>query len=368
MSSSADRAGAGVDRAAGHRGQAPGRAGRRSRTLPFSVVLASCIAVLLASILASFVIGRYSIPPWEAVRILASKVLPVEQTWGALDAKVVWTIRWPRVLMAVLVGAALSCSGAAYQGVFRNPLVSPDILGVSAAASFGAAVGILARDAHSPLVQVLAFSFGLGGVAIAYWLARVRGTIPNVMLILAGVVVASLFNAGVSITKYLADPYDDLPAITFWLMGSLVGMRWENLAFAAPVILIGAAGLMAAAWRLNLLTMGDDEARSLGVNTQRLKTIAIVCATAVTATAVSQCGAIGWIGLVIPHMARMLVGPDHRKLLPTAAVLGSTFLLLIDDLTRSASETSLPLSIPIALIGAPFFALLLRRTKAEWVQ
>lgn len=338
------------------------------RRVPFAVILAACLGVLVASIVLSFFIGRFQVSPGDALRIMVSRVLPVARTWEPLEEQVVWDIRWPRILMAVLVGGALSCSGATYQGVFRNPLVSPDILGVTAAASFGAAVGIVLADPYSPAVQVLAFTCGIAGVAMAYVLARVRGTVPTVMLILAGVVVSSVFNAGVSIMKYLADPQDELPAITFWLMGSLAGMRWANLLFAAPVILIGGAVLWLFSWRLNLLTMGDEEARSLGLDAARLKTLAVLCATAMTATAVSQCGAIGWIGLVMPHMARMLVGPDHRRLLPTAAVLGATFLLLVDNLTRTVSATALPLSIPTALIGAPFFAILLRRTRREWAQ
>lgn len=339
---------------------------RRRAPRRFGVEFGVAVAVLVVVIVTSFMMGRFPISPLEALRIIASHVVPIEPTWEPMDAKVVWEVRLPRVLMAVLVGAALSCSGAAYQGVFRNPLVSPDILGVSAAASLGAAIGILWQGAYSPSVQVLAFVFGVSGVFIAYFLAYTRGTVPNTMLILAGIVTSSLFNAGVSVMKYLADPYDDLPAITFWLMGSLSGVRWENLTFATPIIVLGMAGLWLASWRLNILTMGDDEARSLGINTTRLKVIVIVCATALTATAVSQVGAIGWIGLVIPHAARIVVGPDHRKLIPAAAVIGATFLLLIDNLTRSASETSLPLSIPIAFIGAPFFAVLLRRSTRQW--
>ena len=250
--------------------------------------------------------------------------------------------------------------------MFRNPLVSPDILGVSAAASLGAAIGILWHGAYSASVQILAFTLGILGVVLAYFLACTRGTVPNTMLILAGIVTGSLFNAGVSVTKYLADPYEELPAITFWLMGSLSGVRWENLVLATPIIVLGLVGLWLASWRLNILTMGDDEARSLGINATRLKVLVIVCATALTATAVSQVGAIGWIGLVIPHAARMVVGPDHRRLVPAAAVIGATFLLLIDNLTRSVSETALPLSIPIAFIGAPFFAVLLRRSTRQW--
>ncbi|MGC3954435.1 MAG: iron ABC transporter permease [Propionicimonas sp.] len=332
----------------------------------FGVAFGIAVAVLVVVIVTSFLMGRFPVSPLEALRIIASHVVPIEPTWQAMDAKVVWEVRLPRVIMAVLVGAALSCSGTAYQGVFRNPLVSPDILGVSAAASLGAAIAILWRDAYSPSVQLLAFVFGIAGVFIAYFLAYTRGTVPNTTLILAGIVTSSLFNAGVSVTKYLADPLDELPAITFWLMGSLSSVRWENLTFAAPVIIAGVVGLWLASWRLNVLTMGDDEARSLGINTTRLKAVVIVCATALTATAVSQVGTIGWIGLVIPHAARIVVGPDHRKLMAAAAVMGATFLLLIDNLTRSASETSLPLSIPIAFIGAPFFAILLRRSTRQW--
>ncbi|MFT3889712.1 MAG: iron ABC transporter permease [Arachnia sp.] len=341
---------------------AVGRRTPRRFAVPFGIA----VAVLAVVVVTSFLIGRFPVAPLEALRIIASHVVPIEPTWEAMDAKVVWEVRLPRIAMAVLVGAALSCSGAAYQGVFRNPLVSPDILGVSAAASFGAAVGIVWQGAYSPSVQALAFACGIGGVAMAYGLAYTRGTVPNTMLILAGIVTSSLFNAGVSVMKYVADPYDDLPAITFWLMGSLSGMRWENLLLAAPIIVVGMVGLWLASWRLNVLTMGDEEARSLGINTTRLKVVVIVCATALTATAVSQVGAIGWIGLVIPHAARMIVGPDHRRLIPAAAVIGATFLLLIDNLTRTASETSLPLSIPIAFIGAPFFAVLLRRSTRQW--
>lgn len=342
------------------------RTALRKRLPSFWIRFSVAVVLLLVVMLGSFMVGRFAVDPWEAVRIVASKVIHIEPTWSEMEAKVVWDVRWPRLLMAVLVGAALSCSGAAYQGVFRNPLVSPDILGVAAAASFGAALGIVLHDAQSASVQIYAFLCGILGVACAYFLAYTKGHVPNTMLILAGVVTSSLFNAGVSVMKYLADPYDDLPAITFWLMGSLSGMRWDNLVFAAPVIIIAMIALWFVSWRLNILTMGDDEARSLGINTTRLKITVIICATALTATAVSQCGAIGWIGLVIPHMARMVVGPDHRKLMPTAAVLGATFLLLIDNLTRTASETSLPLSIPIAFIGAPVFAILLRSSTRQW--
>ena len=330
------------------------------------------IIIMVVIVLASFMIGRYqNVDAWVAIKITLQKILPgnpFEQTWSNLDASVVLSIRWPRIIIALFIGGALSCSGAAYQGVFRNPLVSPDILGISAAAGFGAAVAIVFFNPYSPMVQVMAFVCAILGVVFAYLLARVKGQIPNVMLILAGVVVAAIFNAGISIMKYMADPEEQLPAITFWLMGSLTGIRWDNLLYCVPIITVSLIVLLLFSWRLNLLTMGDDEARSMGIKASRLKSIVIICATAMTATAVSQAGTIGWIGLVIPHIARMITGPDHSKLIPMSAVMGGTFLLFIDDLTRVVSETALPLSIPIALIGAPFFAILLRKTKQGWME
>ena len=338
----------------------------------FAVKFGMALAVMIVVVFASFMIGRYqNVDALQAIKITLHQLiptLPIEPTWEELDASVVLSIRWPRIIIALFVGAALSCSGAAYQGVFRNPLVSPDILGISAAAGFGAAVAIVFTNPYSPMVQISAFACAILGVVLAYLLARVKGSIPNVMLILAGVVVSAVFNAGISMMKYLADPEEQLPAITFWLMGSLTGIRWENLAYCVPIIGISLIVLLLFSWRLNLLTMGDDEAKSMGIKASRLKTIVIVCATAMTATAVSQAGTIGWIGLVIPHMARMITGPDHSKLVPMSAVMGGTFLLIIDDLTRVVSETALPLSIPIALIGAPFFAVLLKRTKQGWVE
>ena len=348
--------------------KAPAKKSRFSFAVKFGIVL----AVMIVVVFTSFMIGRYqNVDAIQAIKITLYQLipsLPIEPTWEELDASVVLSIRWPRIIIALFVGAALSCSGAAYQGVFRNPLVSPDILGISAAAGFGAAVAIVFTNPYSPMVQILAFACAILGVVLAYLLARVKGSIPNVMLILAGVVVSAVFNAGISMMKYLADPEEQLPAITFWLMGSLTGIRWENLVYCVPIIGISLIVLLLFSWRLNLLTMGDDEAKSMGIKASRLKTIVIICATAMTATAVSQAGTIGWIGLVIPHMARMVAGPDHSKLIPMSAVMGGTFLLIIDDLTRVVSETALPLSIPIALIGAPFFAVLLKRTKQGWVE
>ncbi len=278
---------------------------------------------------------------------------------------IVLQIRLPRAILAMFVGAGLSVSGAAFQGMFRNPLVSPDILGVTAASGFGAALALLlSRGAFE--LELIAFLFGILGVGLTYLLARTYRSTPTLMLVLSGVIVAAFFSALLSGAKYLADPDSKLPAITYWLLGSLNGSSMRGLKWALPPIILGGAGLMLVRWRLNVLSMGDEEARSLGVRTDRLKGIIIVCTTLITAAAVSVCGIVGWVGLVIPHLARMWVGPDHRALLPAACSIGATYLLLIDDVARTASASEIPLGILTAIVGAPFFAYLLRKTQGGW--
>jgi iron complex transport system permease protein len=274
-------------------------------------------------------------------------------------------LRLPRIALAVLVGAGLSIGGAAFQGMFRNPLVSPEILGVSAAAGFGAAVGILLSN-NAVLIQVLAFGFGIGGVGLTYAISQVHRTPPVVMLVLSGVIVASMFSALISVTLYVADPQQKLPAITFWLLGGLGGATWQKLAFAGPLIGVGTLGLLLVSWRINLLAMGDDEARALGLPSNRLRVFIVVCVTLITATIVSISGVIGWVGLVIPHVARMLVGPEHRVLLPSTLALGAAYLLAVDAIARTATQAEIPVGILTAVIGASFFAVLLRRSKGGW--
>lgn len=309
--------------------------------------------------------GRYSISPLDVIQILASNILPIEPTWSPTIESIVIDVRLPRALLAMSVGAGLSISGAAYQGIFSNPLVSPDILGVTAAAGFGAAIGIL-LDASNALIQISAFAFGLLGVALSYMISRVYRTTPTLMLVLGGVIVAALFAALTSATKYIADPTSKLPAITYWLMGSLASGSWTDVVKVFPPMLIGITGLIMLRWRLNLLAMGDDEARSLGVRTELLKGVIIVCTTLVSAASVCVAGVIGWIGLIIPHVARMIVGPDHKVLLPASLALGAGYLLLIDNIARTATAAEIPLGILTAIIGAPFFAYLLRKTKGGW--
>jgi iron complex transport system permease protein len=263
------------------------------------------------------------------------------------------------------VGAALSISGASFQGIFRNPLVSPDILGVSSAAGFGAALAILISG-EPALISGMALLFGIVGVIITYLLSRVYKTTPVVMLVLSGVVVSAFFSALVSATKFLADPYSKLPAITFWLMGGLSTVTAKDLVWTVPLMVVGVFGLMLVRWRINLLSLGDEEASSLGVNTELLKAIVILCATLLTASAVCVGGIIGWVGLVIPHIGRMLVGPDHRVLLPVTLIVGAVYLLAIDDIARTISSAEIPLGILTAVIGAPFFGYLIRKTHGGW--
>ena len=323
------------------------------------------IVLPLGLVFGSLLVGRFEVDPLTVLRILASRVVPIERTWPDLLETVVLHVRLPRIIMAMLVGAGLSISGASFQGMFHNPLVGHSILGVSAAAGFGAALPVLGSLSPS-LIQVSALAFGLGGVLLTYSLSRVFKTTPTLILVLSGVVVGSFFSALISVIKYLADPYEKLPAITFWLMGSLGNATSAKVLTILPPMALGIGGLLLACWRMNILSMSDDEARALGVRTEALKGLIIVCCTVVTASAVCVAGIIGWVGLIIPHTGRMLVGPDHRRLLPACLSLGASYVLLIDDLSRTVSMAELPLGILTALIGAPFFAYLIRRTKGGW--
>jgi len=313
----------------------------------------------------SLFVGRLDVAPREVLRIIAGQVLPIARSWPASVEIIVIQIRLPRALIAMAVGAGLSISGAAFQGMFKNPLVSPDVLGVSAASGFGAALAILLTRSSLEL-QLLAFGFGLLGVAITYMLARMYQTTPVLMLVLSGVVVGAFFSALLSGAKFVADPENKLPAITYWLLGSFNGVTLRTVMIVLPAIAIGTVGLLLVRWKLNLLSMGDEEARALGVATERVKAVIIVCSTLITAVAVSTSGVIGWVGLVMPHVARTLVGPDHRRLLPAALSVGASYVLVIDGVARTAAAVEIPIGILTAIVGAPYFAYLLRRTSGMW--
>jgi iron complex transport system permease protein len=275
-------------------------------------------------------------------------------------------VRFPRVAAAALVGAALAGAGTAYQTLFRNPLVSPDILGVAAGAGLGAVIGILLSLPVAG-IQALAFLGGLATVALVYLIAAaLRGHDQTLVLVLSGVVVGALAGACISLVKILADPYDQLPAITFWLLGSLASIKLSDVSIAAPLVMIGLLPLAFLRWRIGVLSLGDDEAKTLGVDVSRLRPLVIAAATLMTASVVAISGVIAWVGLMIPHIARMLVGPNFNRLLPAAMLLGASFMLLVDTLARSLARVETPLGILTAVLGAPFFLWLLARGRKSW--
>ncbi|NLY73427.1 MAG: iron ABC transporter permease [Tissierellia bacterium] len=308
--------------------------------------------------LLSFSLGRYPIDPITLLKILFSRIITINKTWTDVMETVVFEIRLPRILGAVLVGAALSVSGVVYQSMFKNPLVSPDILGVSAGAAFGAALAIF-FSFSSLGIQLSAFAFGLAGVALVYLISlRIKGD-PITSLVIMGILVGSIFSSLTSLIKYLADTDSKLPAITFWLMGSLSGVNFKALSKVLLPMAVAFIPLYLLRWRLNVLSLSEEEAKSLGLDTRKLRALVILCSSLLTASAVSISGVIGWIGLVIPHVARMLVGSDHKVLLPASMLLGASYLLLVDNISRALTTVELPLGILTALIGAPFFIFLM---------
>jgi iron complex transport system permease protein len=314
--------------------------------------------------LAAALIGAYPISPGELAAAFGRRLVGAAPV-GQIDT-VLFEVRLPRVLAAVLGGAALAGAGAAYQTLFRNPLVSPDILGVSTGAGLGAVLGIfLSLPVFG--IQLAAFAVALATVALVYAVASVvHGRDPILVLVLAGVVVGSLAGAVISLLKILADPYDQLPAIVFWLLGSFSAIRRSEVWATLPMVLLGLLPLLALRWRINVLSLGDEEAKALGVEAGRLRLAVIAAATLMTASVVAISGVIGWVGLVIPHIARMMVGPSFDRLLPTAMLLGGTYLLLVDTLARTMARIEVPIGILTAVLGAPFFLWLLIRGREGW--
>lgn len=314
------------------------------------------LAALAAAVLAALAIGPFPIPPAALPAILSGEEEGVAAT-------VFWTIRAPRVAAAMLLGAALAAAGAAYQGMFRNPLAAPDLLGVTAGASLGAVFGIFLG---LPVlgIQGLSFAGGFAAVAMVALIAAAarRAGDPMLMLILAGIALGGLAAAGIGMLKVLADPFNELPAITFWLLGSLSAVTAADARAAAAPALLG-IGVLLLRWRLNLLSLWEDEAGSLGVATTRLRAAAIAAASLAVAAATAMAGSVGWVGLVVPHAARLLAGPDLRRLLPLSALLGAAFVLAVDTAVHSAGRLELPLGVLTALLGTPFFLWLLLRGR-----
>ena len=325
-------------------------------------MLAALLAGLVLVLLAGAAIGPYPLSP---ARIMAT--LGGDRT-DAQAATVLLNIRLPRVLAAATVGAALAGAGAAYQTVFRNPLVSPDILGVSAGAGFGAVLGIL-LGLPVMAIQMMGFGFGLATVGLVLGLTlALRGVGQVLVMVLCGIAIGALAGAGISLVKLLADPDQQLPAITFWLMGSLAGAKRADVGAALPAILIGLAPLLLLRWRIGLLSMGDDEAGAMGVEAGRLRLLVIACATLMTAAAVAMAGVIGWIGLMVPHMARLLTGPRFDRMLPAAVLIGAGLMVLVDTAARSIALMEVPLGILTAVLGAPVFVWLLARGAKPWAE
>jgi iron complex transport system permease protein len=327
---------------------------------------------LLGAILSSLMAGRFALSPSTIVRVLAARFRGTTEAYNLVQAdNVFFIIRLPRIFLAMLVGASLALSGAAYQSLFKNPLVSPDILGVSHGAGVGAALAILA-GAPSIVVQGGAFCLGILTVVLVLSLTRIFGNSRNttVVLILTGTVMNAFFSSIISFIKYLADTTTKLPDIVFWLMGSFARSgNNRNVVVMFFVFLAGTIPLFLLRWKINVLSFGDEEARSMGVNVKRTRTVVIFASTLVTATSVSLCGTIQWVGLIVPHISRLLVGPNNRALFPVAGLLGALFMLVVDDFARVIIPGELPVGAITAFIGAPLFLYMLLngRGKKEWI-
>ncbi len=330
----------------------PGRAGALWTVLFF------LLPVLCG--LFSLCVGRMSLSPADVAAAIGAK-LGMDTGVSPQTATVVWSMRMPRILLSALVGAGLSAAGCAFQSLFANPLATPDTLGVASGASFGAVLALLFGFGLVG-VQLTALGFGLAAVGLTELAGWKRNT-SRTTVVLAGIMIGSLFSALISLVKYTADTESQLPAITYWLMGGMQNAGYQNLVLGAPLIVLGIIVLMLLRWRLNLLPLSDDEARTAGVNIRALRTVTVLCATAMTASCVSMCGQVGWVGLLVPHICRMKFGNNHLSLLPASVSIGACFLILVDTAARSVTASEIPISILTAILGAPFFLILMRRGK-----
>lgn len=306
------------------------------KTKKFKIKFTILVVIFIVVFFGSFMLGRYPVSPPELMKIILSGIIDIPQSWPDAAENVIFQIRLPRVLAAAIIGAALSIAGVSYQGMFQNPMVSPDILGASSGAGFGAALAILLGAGYMG-ISVAAFLFGLAAVMLAYGISRVSRINATLAMILAGMMIGSLFTSCTSFVKLVADTEQTLPAITYWLMGSLVSIKPQDVAFAIVPIIAGSVPLFLLKWRMNLLTVGEEEAQAMGINTRALRLVVIVCATLLTASSVAISGMIGWVGLVIPHFCRMIFGYDYRKIIPASALFGATFLMVVDNIARLAT-------------------------------
>lgn len=340
-------------------------AGRSSlRWTKTALTFAIFVALLLVSLAVSVCVGRYAVPVDRALAIIGNSLLNPAVMPEGIDERIVWLVRVPRIILAGICGAGLAISGAALQGVFRNPLVSPQVLGISQGAAFGGALAISFGIWGFPLLAMV-FIFGLSALAVVGAIARIDGRTQIVTVILSGMVVGALFSAFVSLLQYFADPNSSLPAIVYWLLGSFATTTWERVIIAAPGIVVGVIVLWSLRFRLNVLSLEEAEARSLGARPDLERWLIFAMVALVVGAQVAVSGIIGWIGLVIPHACRLIIGHDHRKLLPASAVLGAAYLVTIDTLARTLTAAEIPLGVLTAIVGAPVFALLLRQHYSE---
>jgi iron complex transport system permease protein len=326
------------------------------------IMLAGFLIVVTAGSLFG---GRYHMDYRDVTRIISARISGGMYPGLEIAEHILFQVRLPRILIALLVGAGLSIAGASLQGLFQNPLVSPDILGVCSGSGFGAALGILLTSGAGIITTILSFTFGLISVLLTLYMVRVKGQAQTMSYILSGIIVTSVFSALTSLIKYVADVNDQLPAITFWLMGSFANTEFSDLKLIILPVFIGMTGLLLLRWRLNILSLGEEEAYSLGVNPHVTRIAVILLSTIITAACVMVSGIIGWVGLVIPHICRKITGVNHRSLLPASMLLGGTFMVIVDSAARNLTAAEIPIGILTALIGAPFFALVYSRMKGE---
>lgn len=330
----------------------------------YRLFLTILAAVLLLASVASLCIGQYEISAKNVISILLSGIFPVTEAVDDTMFRVVMYSRLPRVIAALLVGASLALAGSAYQGVFRNPLVSPDLLGVSNGACVGAAVSILLGLGYFGTVT-LAFVFGIIAVALTVMFPRLLNRRSSVSLVLSGVIVGGFFSSVLGLLKYIADADTELAEITYWQLGSLSKVKEESLYYIAPVMLLAGILIVLFRWRINVISLGDREAQTLGINLFKERGIIIACSTVLTAASVCISGTIGWIGLIMPHLARMIVGQNNVRVIPAAALLSSIFLIIVDLMARNLTGAEIPLSIITGFVGTPFFAFVILKQKKE---
>jgi iron complex transport system permease protein len=323
------------------------------------------VTALVAVFCASFALGKYSMNPLDLLLTLWYNLVGAYDLVDPKMELVIYNIRLPRIFVVMLVGAALAMAGASFQGMFKNPLTSPDLLGASAGASLGACIALL-LNMPGELVQLLAFCGGMVAVGMAVWLNRYVDYDPILGLVLAGILVSTLFSSGMSLVKFMADANDKLPTITFWLMGSFATINGEDFWRCLPAMILGFIILLTQSWKLNVLSFGDEEARAMGINTGRTRLLVIFASTLITSVSVAVAGIVGWIGLVIPHLARAIVGPNYKVLLPAAMFVGAVYLLIVDNIARLIAPVEIPIGILTAILGVPFFVIIFKRNMKGW--